>query len=65
MATDDKLIQKMEGLLSVISEADGFGKNGGELSADDLDKVFGGVTVPEFGQFLQYVRERDAKDGEK
>ena len=57
--SDGVLIKKMEMLLRVVTEASKFGENGGELSSDDLECVLGGVSVPDYQVFLQYVRERN------
>jgi len=65
MIADNKTIQKIERMLSTIYEADKFGASDRELDVDDLDKVLGGVAVPDFGQFLKYVQDRDANSGKK
>jgi hypothetical protein len=62
MAADDKSVEKMGKLLDLISEVKKFGATDEELTADDLDKVTAGVAIPNFYQYLQTVRERNAKD---
>lgn len=59
---DDAAVKKMEALLGVVAETEKFDSADDELSADDLDMVTGGVTMPNYQQFLQYVRDRDAKE---
>jgi len=58
---DDTAVKKMEALLNVVAETENFAAVSDELTADDLDNVTGGVNMPNFQQFMQYVRERDAK----
>ena len=58
---DDTAIKKMEALLDVVAETENF-DTGDELTADELDSVTAGVTVPNFQKFMQYVRERDANE---
>ena len=57
---DDVAVKKMDALLRAISDVDKFDYAGDELDADDLDMVTGGVTVPDFQEFLRYVQERKA-----
>jgi hypothetical protein len=59
---DESAVKKMEALLDAVGESDKFDAANDELSAEELDNVTGGVNVPNFQQFMQYVRERDAKD---
>ena len=64
MNVDDIAVKKMEKLLEVIAEAEKFGAENEELSVEDLDKVTGGVSIPNFQQFLQYARDRSKKESE-
>ena len=60
---DNEATKKMEALLGVVAETEGFESANDELSADELDSVTGGASMPSFQQFMQYVRDRDAKEG--
>ena len=62
---DETIVKKMDALLGAVSEMEKYGNTDDELAVEDLDKVTGGVTVPGFQQFLQYARERRAKETEK
>jgi len=62
MTEDSKLMKNMETMLKFALQMDDFGNIGDELSADELDNVYGGVTMPEFQKFLQYAKERSAED---
>ena len=57
--------KKIDALLREISEMDKFESTGDALSAEELDAVNGGVTMPDYESFLQYVRERSAKERER
>jgi hypothetical protein len=59
---DDVLEKKIDALLRVIYEADKFGSTGDSLSAEELDAVTGGVAIPDYQRFIQYVYERIAKE---
>ena len=59
---DDAAVKKMEDLLGVVGETENFGAVSDELSVDELDMVTGGVTMPNFQQFMQYVRDRDTRE---
>ena len=56
---DDVAVKKMEALLDTVAETESFDATGDELTADELDMVTGGVAMPSFQQFMQYVRDRD------
>ena len=58
---DDIAVKKMEELLDVVAQTERFDADD-ELSADELDKVTAGLTLPSFQKFMQYVRERDANE---
>ena len=60
---DNEATKKMEALLGIVAESEGFDSADDELSAEDLDNVTGGVAMPSFQQFMQYVRDRDEKEG--
>ncbi|MCL1916870.1 MAG: hypothetical protein FWG14_00930 [Peptococcaceae bacterium] len=59
---DDVAAKKIDALLRVISEADKFGKTPDILLDEELDAVTGGVAIPDYQRFLQYVRERREKE---
>jgi len=63
MEFDEAAVKKMEALLDVVGEKEKFDSGDDELSVEELDMVTGGVTMPSFQQFMQYVRDRDAKEG--
>ncbi|MCL1918517.1 MAG: hypothetical protein FWG14_09405 [Peptococcaceae bacterium] len=54
--------KKIDTLLRAISEMDKFESTNDALSAEELDVVNGGVTMPDYKSFLQYVRERSARE---
>jgi hypothetical protein len=61
MNYDDVALKKMEALLDAVAQTESFEADD-ELTADELDSVTAGVTVPGFQKFMQYVRERDANE---
>jgi len=60
---DETTAKKLEGLLIVLAESEKFESNDNELSVDALDQITGGVLMPSFHQFLDYVRERKQQEG--
>ena len=58
---DDTTVSKIEEMIKVIAEVRKFDSANDELSVEELSNVTGGVTMPDYQQFLQYVRKRDAK----
>ena len=56
---DEAAVKKMEALLDTVAEAENFDAADDELSVEELDTVTGGVKVPNFKKFMEYVRVRD------
>ncbi|MCL1917162.1 MAG: hypothetical protein FWG14_02420 [Peptococcaceae bacterium] len=54
--------KKIDALLRAVSEADKLGAAGDALLVEELDTVTGGVAIPDYQRFLQYVCERSAKE---
>jgi hypothetical protein len=62
---DDVAVKKMDAMLKMLAEKSKFDSDEEDLTAEDLDAVTGGVAVPNFQKFLQYARERSAKEKNK
>ncbi|MCL1918661.1 MAG: hypothetical protein FWG14_10160 [Peptococcaceae bacterium] len=61
----DVAAKKIDTLLRVISEMDKFESAGDALSVEELDGVTGGVAIPDYQNFLNYVSERNAEEHER
>lgn len=62
---DNETTKRMHTLLSALGEAKKFDTNSDELSVNELDKIKGGIVTPQYQKFLQYAKERRAKESKK